>query len=123
MQHYATMHSMNTVRSGAYRWMIFKDGDSWVGVALEFNIVVTGDDPRVVEYELQEAVIGYLESAKKLKGFRTQQVNDLLNQKTEEEYEVKWKRATQAKRSSQGKSVPSPYSGIYKAGVASLSNV
>ncbi|OHA26800.1 MAG: hypothetical protein A3C06_01530 [Candidatus Taylorbacteria bacterium RIFCSPHIGHO2_02_FULL_46_13] len=112
---------MNTPQSGAYRWMIFKDGDSWVGVALEFNIVVTGEDPKVVEFELQEAVIGYLESAKKIKGFRTHQVNSILNQEAEKEYEDKWVRATQT--ATPGGNVLSPLSGIYKAGISSLATV
>ena len=103
--------------------MIFKDGDTWVGVALEFNIVVTGDDPKVVEFELQEAVIGYLESTKKIKGFRTHQVNSLLNQTTDEEYETRWVSATQAATSQTKRSVPSPFSDIYKVGISSLANV
>ena len=53
---------MNTPKQGTYRWMIYKEGDSWIGVVMEFNIVVTGEDPRMVEIELNEAVIGYLES-------------------------------------------------------------
>ncbi|MDO8518016.1 MAG: hypothetical protein Q7S26_01850 [bacterium] len=76
---------MNTLRSGRYRWMVYKEGDTWVGVALEFNIVVTGSDPKVVEIELQEGVLGYLESARKVKGFRTQQVESVLNQETDED--------------------------------------
>ena len=85
---------MNTTQRGHYRWMIFKDAASgeWVGVALEFNIVVTGDDPQVVEAELTEAVVGYLESAKKAeKGFRPEHVNAVLNQSIDEEYEMRWK--------------------------------
>ena len=98
--------------------MIFKEGDSWIGVALEFNIVVSGDDPKAVKYELQEAVLGYLESAKDLKGFRTHQVNTLLNQEADEEYESRWAHATQTNNST-----PSPLSDIYKAGVANLATV
>jgi hypothetical protein len=114
---------MNTVTKGLYRWMIFKDGGSWVGVALEFNIVVTGDEPRVVEFELHEAVIGYLESAKKLKGFRTNQINSILNQDADEEYETLWLRATQTQPNSAKGNVLSPLSDIYKAGVSNLATV
>jgi hypothetical protein len=105
--------------------MIFKEGDAWVGVALEFNIVVTGEDPRLVEIELQEAVLGYLESAKKLKeGFRPHQVNALLNQEADEEYEQKWTSAHSQKVStSESSAVPSPFSDIYKVGISSLANV
>lgn len=100
--------------------MIFKEGTSWIGVALEFNIVVTGEDPRIVDIELQEAVLGYIESAKKLKGFRTTQVNSILNQKSDEEYEAKWAQARKTLATPQKRIVPSPFSGIYKAGVSSL---
>ena len=114
---------MNTPGSGTYRWMVYKDGDSWVGVAFEFNIVVTGDDPRVVEVELQEAVIGYLESAKKLqKGFRPNQLHSMLNQEADDEYEAIWKRASLPANSGE-KGVPSPLSDIYKVGIANLANV
>ncbi len=103
--------------------MIYKEGDTWVGVALEFNIVVTGEEARLVELELQEAVIGYLESTKKLKGFRTNQVNSLLNQKTDDEYETKWIKATRTFSSTGNKPVVSPLSDVYKAGIANLANV
>lgn len=99
--------------------MIFKEGSSWIGVAMEFNIVVTGDDPRVVEAELQEAVLGYLESARKLKkGFREQQVNTILNQETSKEYEDRWIAAY-----NQNGDTPSPISDFYKFGVSNLANV
>lgn len=109
---------MNTLKSGLYRWVIYKEENAWIGVALEFNIVVTGSDPKVVEIELQEAVLGYLESARKVKGFRTQQVAPILNQETDEEYENRWTSATQTQ------DIPSPFSEeIYKAGVANLATV
>ncbi len=109
---------MNTLKDGMYRWMIYREGDTWIGVALEFNIVLTGNDPKVVEIELQEAVLGYLESARKVKGFRTQQVESVLNQEADEEYENRWANATQTQN------VPSPLSEeIYKAGVANLAAV
>ena len=103
--------------------MILKDGSSWVGVALEFNIVVTGEDPRVVEVELQEAVLGYLESTKKLKGFRAEQVNALLNQKADNEYEEKWAQARQIFVAPKKQGIRSPFSDIYKAGISSLAVV
>lgn len=114
---------MNTVKRGTYRWMIYKEGDTWLGIALEFNIVVTGEDPRLVELELQEAVIGYLESAKRLKGFRTEQVNKLLNQKTDKEYEVRWTKATRTFSSANDKPVVSPLSDVYKVGIANLATI
>ena len=97
--------------------MIFKEGKSWVGAALEFDGVVTGDDPRVVEAELNEAVLGYLESAKKLKGIRTQKINAILNQEPAEEYEKRWS----AVRKSLQTSVSPPLSvDMYKFGIANL---
>lgn len=86
---------------------------------MEFNVVVTGDDPRLVEIELHEAVLGYLESAKKLqKGFRAAQVNSILNQHTEPEYEARWARTQTSE-----KDVLSPYSDFYKFGVSNLTHV
>lgn len=108
---------MNTPQKGQFRWMIFKDAKSWVGAALEFNIVLTGDDPRVVEADLNEAVLGYLESAKKLKGVRSQKVYEILNQVPAGEYEERWAAA----RKSMQTSVPSPLSSdMYKFGIANL---
>ncbi len=96
--------------------MIYKEGDVWLGVALEFNIVITGNDPKLVEIELHEAVQGYLEAAQNVKGFRTQQVASVLNQEADAEYENKWSNATQTQ-----KGIPSPLSAeIYKAGIANL---
>ncbi|HEY4473614.1 MAG TPA: hypothetical protein VI957_00430 [Candidatus Paceibacterota bacterium] len=109
---------MNTPKRGLFRWMIFRENDSWIGVALEFNIVVTGTDPRVVEVELHEAVFGYLESTKKIRGFRSGQVNALLNQRPETEYEEKWH---SAQKSMQKKSTQTPLSpDIYKVGISNL---
>jgi hypothetical protein len=101
--------------------MISKEETHWIGVALEFNIVVTGEDPKIVDIELQEAVLGYLESAKKVTGFRTNQIESLLNQKADEEYENKWNQATQTTQTKQ--SIPSPFSDIYKAGISNLATV
>jgi hypothetical protein len=78
---------MNTPQKGAVRCIIFKDGDTWYGVALEFNIVESADDPDVVQVNLNEAIRGYVESQRKIKGSRVAP----LNQKTDPEYEVFWK--------------------------------
>ena len=97
--------------------MIFKEGKSWIGAALEFNIVLTGDDPRVVEAELNEAVLGYIESVKKMKGIRPEKIYPVLNQKSPEEYEKRWATA----RKSLQTSVLSPLSfDMYKFGIANL---
>lgn len=108
----------NTLARGRYRWIIFKDGKEWVGAALEFNIIVTGDDPRVVEADLQEAAVGYLEAVRKLKGMRPQQMAGILNQTPDESYEARYVAAQEAARGN----VLSPLSpNIYKFGVSNLS--
>ncbi|MDO8522196.1 MAG: hypothetical protein Q7S08_02830 [bacterium] len=77
---------MNTANKGKVRTIIFKEGDTWYGVALEFNIVESGDDAEVVNFNLQEAIQGYVESQKKIKGSRVSP----LNQKSDVEYEKLW---------------------------------
>ncbi|MEK7567911.1 MAG: hypothetical protein AAB513_03265 [Patescibacteria group bacterium] len=110
---------MNTVKSGQYRWLVFKEDDSWIGVVLEFNIVITGEDPKLVQFELHEAALGYIEStAKMTKGFRQEQVNNLLNQKTEKEYEIRWTTAMQRRSIKKtADKIPSPF---YSAGVSPI---
>lgn len=93
------MPNMNTPEKGSIRCIVFKDGDTWYGVALEFNIVEAADDPEVVRFNLDEAMAGYVESQHKIKGSRVSP----LNQKSDEEYEKLWS-ALQA-----GEPIPSPY--------------
>jgi len=95
---------MNTYQKGSIRTIIFKDKDVWVGVALEFNIVETGDDPREVFLMLDEAIRGYIYSAKKAK-IRP----SILNQVSDKEYEDLWKNLNSFKP------VKSPYQ-IYSFG-------
>ncbi|NOY35410.1 MAG: hypothetical protein GXP44_00560, partial [bacterium] len=38
----------NSLQKGNVRYIVFKDGATWYAVALEFNIVESGDDPREV---------------------------------------------------------------------------
>lgn len=89
----------NTPQKGRYRWIVFRKGREWIAAALEFNIVQVGDDPDVVYLELQEAAKGYIEAAQKLKGFRPQVVNPVLNQEPDEEYERLWSKAQNARQS------------------------
>ena len=84
---------MNTIQKGAVRCIVFRDGDSWYGVALEFNIVESGDDADIVRFNLDEAIVGYVESQKKIKGNRVSP----LNQKADKEYEDMWKNITSPK--------------------------
>ncbi len=90
---------MNTTKKGSIRCIIFKDGDTWYGVALELNIVESADDADVVRFNLDEAIQGYVESQKKLKGTRVSP----LNQKPIKEYSDLWKILVT------GKAIPSPY--------------
>lgn len=78
---------MNTPAKGVFRYIVFKDGDSWYAVAMEFNIVESSDDPKLAFFNLLQAVNGYIESAKKIRGSRFQS----LNQTADSEYEKLWK--------------------------------
>jgi len=93
------MKYKNTTKKGSVRYVIFKQGPKWFGVALEFNIVETGDDPQEVTFLLFEAIQGYVESLKKVKGLLD---FSALNQKPDKEYENIWELARS------GKPVPSP---------------
>jgi predicted RNase H-like HicB family nuclease len=77
---------INTANKGSVRCVIFEDDGVWYGVGLEFNIVESGDDAEVVRFNLDEAIHGYVESQKKIKGSRVSP----LNQKTDKEYEDMW---------------------------------
>lgn len=102
---------MNTPSKGKFRHIVFKDGDTWYAVALEFNIVESSDDAKLAFFNLLQAVSGYIQSAKKIKGSRFQS----LNQISDSEYEDMWKNLHSPKP------VKSPYQiGMY--GFSSLSN-
>lgn len=79
---------MNTTQKGAFRHIVFKDGDTWYAVALEFNIVESSDDPQLAYLQLVQAVMGAVFSLKKVKGNRYA----ALNQKGDKEYEDLWKK-------------------------------
>jgi len=90
----------NTVKKGQYRWIVFKKGQEWYAVALEFNIVQIEDDPNLAYLEMHEAVKGYIEAAQKIKGFRDQAINPMLNQKSDKEYERLWNKAESSTKKS-----------------------
>ncbi len=77
---------MNTPQKGTFRYIVFKDGDTWYAVALELNIVESGAEPKLALFNLLQAVDGYIASMKKIKGTRY----GALNQKTASEYEKMW---------------------------------
>lgn len=86
------MKYKNTLQKGSVRYIIFKEADTWYGVALEFNIVEEGDNPVKVMASLFEAIRGYVETARKLK-MRPMP----LNQKSDKEYEQLWNKLEEAK--------------------------
>ncbi len=101
---------MNTTREGSVRCIVFKDDDTWYGVALEFNIVVEADDSDVVMFDLQEAIRGYVGSLRKA---RVATKFEALNQKSDEEYEQMWQNLQAAKPT------PSPHQVKY-FGIATI---
>lgn len=78
----------NNAQRGSVRYIVFKpkDENEWYAVALEFNIVESGSDPRVALVRLFEAIQGYVESFKKITGARPH----TLNQSPDSEYEKMW---------------------------------
>lgn len=80
------MRSKNTLQKGSIRYIVFKDEGVWYAVALEFNLIESGDEPREALLSLFEAINGYIKTARKVKA-RT----CILNQKTDKEYETLWK--------------------------------
>jgi len=79
------MKYRNTLQKGSVRYIVFKEGAKWYGVALEFNIVEVGDDPDGVLFSLFEAIRGYVNSARKIKARP-----HILNQEPDKEYEKLW---------------------------------
>lgn len=90
---------MNTPQKGKFRYIVFKDGDTWYASCLEFNITESGDDSRIALINLFDAVTGYIESVSKIKGSRFY----ALNQKPTDEYEKLWAIAIGQKK------IKSPY--------------
>ena len=77
----------NTPKNGTFRHIVFKDGNVWYAVALEFNIVESSDDPKLAFFNLLQAVSGYLESVKKVRGAMG---HSALNQTPDPEYTKLW---------------------------------
>jgi hypothetical protein len=85
---------INTPKQGRFRHIVFCDKGVWYAVALEFNIVESSDDPKLAFFNLLQAVDGYLQSVKKIKGTRGYSA---LNQKPDSEYEDLWANLTSPK--------------------------
>jgi len=79
------MSFLNTSHKGNVRNVIFQENGEWFGVALEFNIVETGDSPQEVMMLLDNAIKGYVESADKAK-----LSIGVLNHNIDPEYELLW---------------------------------
>ena|ERR1700754_1106724 len=84
---------MNTPEKGSVRYIVFKDKETWYAAGLEFNIVEAGEDPRVALDNLFDAMQGYVESLRKVKGVRISP----LNQNPDPEYEKLWTAVTATK--------------------------
>ncbi|PIR45528.1 MAG: hypothetical protein COV09_00850 [Candidatus Vogelbacteria bacterium CG10_big_fil_rev_8_21_14_0_10_50_13] len=91
--------NMNTIQKGRVRYIVFKEKGIWYAVALEFNIVESADDPRIALVSLLDAMGGYMESQRKIKGSRLYP----LNQITDPEYEKLWSALDNNKK------IPSPF--------------
>jgi predicted RNase H-like HicB family nuclease len=100
------MKKINTLQKGSVRTIVFKEDGVWYATGLEFNIVTDGDTPEIALYNLNQAMRGYVLSAKKSK-IRTV---GILNQKTDPEYEALWEKLENNKK------VSSPYQQIYSFG-------
>ena len=95
----------NTLQKGSVRYVVFKEKDTFFAVALEFNVVVEGASQIEAIVLLNEAIAGYLGSARKFK-LRPH----VLNQTVDAEYEKMWQdsqKGVEAKRVAQ--STKSPY--------------
>jgi len=87
------MKYKNTLNKGSVRCIIFKEADTWYGVALEFNIVEEGQDPLAVMASLDQAIKGYVETARKYK-----MRPFALNQKPDKEYQQLWRALQEHKK-------------------------
>ncbi len=77
---------MNTPKKETMRYIVFKDKKTWYAVGLELNIVESGDSARIAMTNLFDALEGYVEAVKKLKGARFHP----LNQEVDPQYEKMW---------------------------------
>lgn len=83
----------NTLQRGFVRFIIFREKNEWYGACLEFNIVELGDTPQEAMLLLNEAVEGYLESARKIKARP-----HILNQRPDPEYAIMWDKLQEHKK-------------------------
>ncbi len=79
------MSFLNTTHSGSVRNVIFQENGEWFAVALELNIIETGDSPQEVMMLLDSAIKGYVDGTRK-SGLSV----GVLNQEVDPEYEALW---------------------------------
>lgn len=94
----------NTLQKGSVRYVVFKEKDTFFGVALEFNVVVEAASQIEAIVLLNEAVQGYLESSRKFK-LRPQ----VLNQVADSEYEKMWQGSQNGVMGNATRGTKSPY--------------
>lgn len=75
----------NTTEKGRVRYIVFREDDTYYGVALEFNLVVEGDDPQTTLLSLFEGIRGYVEATRKARVRPP-----VLNQQPSAEYARLW---------------------------------
>lgn len=85
------MAAQNSVKKGTVRFIIFKERETWFGVALEFGIVIDADSSEDAYTQLQDATHSYLESFRD-GSIRESEAEPLLNKTAEPEYEELWNR-------------------------------
>ena len=99
------MNKAQKIANFIIRYLIFREGDTWFGVALELNLVIEAKSQSKAFEELHEAIFGYIEAIKKAK-FSV----SLLGQRPSKIYERKWMRAHKMySNHSELSSVKSPY--------------
>ena len=101
---------MKTANPATIRYIVFREKDTWYGVALELNIVVDGDTADQVVASLFDAITGYhdVQDAPQFEG------KTFHDPAVDPQYETLWKQAQQAK-----KPTKSPYQ-IYTSGTRQL---
>ena len=78
--------SKNTTEKGQVRFIIFREGSTWYGVALEFNIVVDAASKNEALNNLDSAIKNYVDTV------RIHRIREsVLNQDTSSEYSQLWK--------------------------------
>ena len=71
----------NTKESGLIEYIVYKEGKTYVGVCLSFDIIEEGDDPNKLMLSIQEAAELHLKVVRDRK-----MPDELLNRHAEEKY-------------------------------------